>query len=129
MDLPTLMPKRREPGRYSAARGMIWVLIVLAFAACGMLSVVRGECIAAAAPASAAAAQNAANPPVLRVEGRHFVGSDGRVVLLRGVNIGSGGKLPPFPTPDDPGLLDRIYELGFNAIRLAFIWEAYEPEP
>jgi endoglycosylceramidase len=56
------------------------------------------------------------------------VAPDGRIVLIRGVNLG-GGKLPPFVLLDDPAVLDRMVELGFNAIRMPFIWEAFEPEP
>jgi endoglycosylceramidase len=74
-------------------------------------------------------ASTASASGALRTDGTFFRDEAGAVVILRGVNVAGNAKVPPFTPITDLSLLDPLPKWGFNAIRLLFTWEAYEPMP
>ncbi len=76
---------------------------------------------------------------LLRTEGRWIVDSEGRVVILRGINVSERSKYPPFfpgtgygdsyTEANTSSVTALIRSWGMNAVRFLIIWEAIEPEP
>lgn len=65
----------------------------------------------------------------LRVREGWFIDGAGRVVLLHGANVID--KRPPYlPSEEEFGAADAdaMRDLGFNVVRLGFIWAGLEPE-
>lgn len=87
----------------------------------------------------------------MKIDGIHIKDSDGRVVLLRGCNLGGSSKVPseppgatwqkdslngdpahvsfvgkPFPLEEADEHLDRLQSWGFNFVRFVITWEAIE---
>jgi endoglycosylceramidase len=93
-------------------------------ALCRFAAALASAIIILAAPALPASAS-----PELRVEGRHFKDAQGRVVVLRGINVAGNSKVPPFTPASDPAIFDPLKAWGMNVVRLLFTWEAYEPSP
>jgi endoglycosylceramidase len=66
---------------------------------------------------------------LIHADGQYFKDSSGRVVMLRGINLGNAAKIPPFQPVTDLSEVKKLHDLGFNNLRLLFIWEAFEPHP
>jgi endoglycosylceramidase len=67
----------------------------------------------------------------LTVSGRFIVDQTGRVIILHGVN--EVYKVPPYCPPDKPWGLQPadaklMHSLGFDVVRLGYLWEGFEPE-
>ena len=65
--------------------------------------------------------------PLLHTDGTQFKDAQGRVIVLRGINVSGDAKLPPFMPIQSAKTLDPLRTWGFNMMRLLFIWEAFEP--
>lgn len=65
----------------------------------------------------------------LHTDGRWFKDAQGRVVIMRGINMQNSVKRAPHDYNITEEDFDIIYRWGFNVIRLLLIWEAIEPEP
>lgn len=79
--------------------------------------------VAGAPPSSSA-------PGQLSINGQWFTDSDGRVVMLHGVN--EVYKVPPY-TPAGGGFSDAdaqfLQDHGVNAVRVGILWAGIEPKP
>lgn len=72
----------------------------------------------------------------LHVDGPRLLDELGRQVVLRGFNVGSRAKMPPFLPFDVPqgalvaeaadAFFEKLEALGANAVRVTFLWEAFE---
>ncbi|NOY91909.1 MAG: glycoside hydrolase family 5 protein [Deltaproteobacteria bacterium] len=62
----------------------------------------------------------------------HFIhDSDGRAMILRGVNVMSSSKSDPLrmPTLEAPDVTRMAERWGFDFVRFLIFWDALEPEP
>jgi endoglycosylceramidase len=89
----------------------------------------RPALVAAALALSVPTVPCAASAGPLRAEGPYLVDAAGRVVLLRGVNATGDAKVPGFRPLTSSSQLDPLPGWGINALRLLFVWEAFEPTP
>jgi endoglycosylceramidase len=66
---------------------------------------------------------------LFHADGTQFKDEQGRVVILRGMNVSGDAKVPPFYSVTAAQQLDPLPGWGVNTLRLLFTWEAFEPSP
>ncbi|KAJ3204654.1 hypothetical protein HDU83_007104 [Entophlyctis luteolus] len=92
----------------------------------GVLAGAAQATVTASVATTATAVAIPAGP--LSTTGKWIKGSDGRTVILRGLNLPGSGKVPDFMPIKDLSRLDVLADtFGANIARLQFYWEAYEP--
>jgi endoglycosylceramidase len=102
-------------GRLGKLRGLLLCALAVAVWALGTT-----------APARAGASKR---DGYARTQGRWLYDREGRVLMLRGVNLAESCKYPPFlPWQTEEDVL-ALKDLGFNCVRYLIVWEAVEPEP
>jgi endoglycosylceramidase len=98
-------------------------------AACLLIAALTTDASSVVAPPVAVAAATGPTMPLAHT-GRWMTDSDGRVVVLHGLN--QVYKVPPY-TPSADGFGDDdaafLQANGFNAMRVGVIWAAVEPQP
>jgi len=63
-------------------------------------------------------------------DGKYFRDEQGRLLILRGVNVSNGNKGGPFfPKWFEQKHFDMLGGRGLNVVRFVLQWEAIEPEP
>jgi len=112
-----------------------WVLLsivaslTVALTSCGGGSSKAVLATTSTSPSTTIPAADSVSGP-LHMAGGWIRDSSGRVVILHGVNV--VWKTPPYVPPSTPGGItdaDAVLmrSLGFNAVRLGFVWEGFEP--
>ncbi|HUT54348.1 MAG TPA: cellulase family glycosylhydrolase [bacterium] len=71
----------------------------------------------------------AATPAPFHTDGRWIKDDQGRVVILRGINVGGGVKWDPWQYWYGEREWDLLMDWGMNVVRMLIIWEPIEPEP
>ncbi|MDX1284299.1 MAG: cellulase family glycosylhydrolase [Draconibacterium sp.] len=65
----------------------------------------------------------------IKVNGQSFIDSEGRQVLLNGINFISKNPNEKYMPPQGVETFQQFRSWGFNCIRLGIIWDGLEPEP
>ncbi len=65
----------------------------------------------------------------IRVDGGRFIDTEGREVLLHGINLSEKSRQRGYVSWHGPEDFARMRSWGFNCIRLSIFWDGIEPEP
>lgn len=66
---------------------------------------------------------------LLTIQNRRFIDSDGRQVLLHGINLVNKDPKTGYLGGEGPEFFDQLRQWGFNCLRLGVIWDGLEPHP
>lgn len=71
----------------------------------------------------------AGNKQFVSVDGDKFIDSDGRTVILNGINYVTKDPKQYFLNDNDAEIFRKFRDWGFNTIRFGMSWRGIEPEP
>src|SRR5690349_7505795 len=72
-----------------------------------------------------------AEPPVSSIHRQFVTDSQGRALILHGLNVSGSAKDDPLRMPwiDQTQAARIAHDWGFNAVRFLIFWDAAEPRP